>query len=57
MVYNPDEVERDYEEYNGGCWNCGVQFKLEEKETHCDNCGELTRWCCNGCHEIFDIVE
>ena len=57
MVYNPDEVEKDYIKYNGGCWNCGVQFKLEEKETRCDNCGELIRWCCNGCHKIFDIVD
>ena len=57
MVYNPDEVEKDYEKYNGGCWNCGKQLTLKEEETHCDNCGELIRWCCNGCHKIFDIVD
>lgn len=57
MVYNPDEVEKDYEEYNGGCWNCSKQFKLEEKETHCDNCGILTRWWCNGCKKPFDVED
>jgi len=43
MVYNPDEVEKDYEEYNGGCWKCGRQLKLDDNQTNCDSCGSLIK--------------
>jgi len=55
MTYNPDEIEKDYEEYNGGCWKCGKQLKLDDEQTNCDNCSSLIKWKCNSCHEIFEI--
>lgn len=57
MVYNPDEIEKDYEEYNGGCWKCGKQLKLNDDQTNCDNCGSLIKWKCNSCNEIFEVKD
>ncbi len=37
MVCNPDKVEKDYEEYNGGCWKCEKQLTLKDKQTNYDD--------------------
>jgi hypothetical protein len=57
MTYNPDEVEKDYEEYNGGCWKCGKQLNLGDEQTNCDNCGSLIKWKCNNCNKTFEIKD
>jgi len=57
MVYNPDEIEKDFIEYTGGCWKCKKQITLKDKQVKCDNCGTLVRWWCNNCKQPFDVVD
>ena len=57
MVYNPNNIEKDLKDYNGGCWKCKKQLKLTNDQTNCDNCNSLIKWNCNSCHEIFNIVD
>ena len=57
MVYNPDEIEENFEEYNGGCWKCGKQLTLKDNQTTCDSCCEMIKWNCNSCNKTFEIVD
>lgn len=57
MVYNPDEIEKDYEEYNGGCWNCGSHINLKNGETTCGYCDAEIAFPCNNCHKTFFVKD
>ena len=57
MVYNPNEIEKDYIEKIGGCWKCKTQLTLKDEEVQCDKCKTLIRWWCNSCKQPFDIVD
>lgn len=57
MVYNPDNIEKEYDSnYNGGCWKCKSQITLKDEQVKCDKCGTLIRWWCNSCKQPFDIL-